>query len=311
MINNLLYFHITSARSNETDYLHSNFHYSEAIKLRCIKLKIEFSKENRSEFYALMSEYLIFKSLHFRQCVYFCRNLHIAALDFLVNARNLSQDEKRIDFLNQNINDLIKQIILNYGCVLPKNNLHYTVKCPIYIRSVLGYEKTSSTLEYKNPMCSICNKKYLKCDHIMDEIYEGKLAKIVADEVEIIDVSVVSNPRIENRIPLVYIPIKWLEDTFSIDEVKERKDVKSYCHLCIREKIDPSEINYNLFIDMQRPEKDLEGKSNESIFMKVFLAKDQSGLNIDKAVGIPFYKYNVNEKFTHFKSFYKGDFVNK
>ena len=170
--------------------------------LACIDLmekdiELHKTEDNQVECLTTKTEYLWMKSMIGLKDndPNYAREIGIFGLDIYHKAILINTDGPRANQLAVNERLILKDVIYRLNCVIPKNKTHYTLKCPIRIRSFMGVSATSTTIVYKNASCSICNQPYVLCNHKAGVDYDGKIAKILFTNGEIIDTSLVSRPR--------------------------------------------------------------------------------------------------------------------
>jgi hypothetical protein len=307
----LISYHILSARNTETtDYNHSNLHYKIALKIMSKQLIRHETNEKKTEFNALLSEYFNFKVIHLlNRDPFFARKLSILSLEFVQKAKEFCTDSKRKEELERGESQILRKIIYTFGCILPKANFYYTIKCPIFIKQHLPTDKTSITIQYKNPLCSICKKSFLLCNHRVNYKYEGKTATINALEGEIIDISMVTDPKIPHSIiDTLYLSQDLLESRLDENKLYNIKlNSNLYCNECKMKKLKTDEITYHLFKNMQIPDIDFNQskkvKRNDMQF-RSYLIDSKSNINPQTTIGKPLYIYQYKEKFIHIPSEY-------
>jgi len=193
----------------------------------------------------------------------------VESLKLMEKARNIIE-EKNLpgkDDIENNILKALKNTIDVFGCIIPEAENHYVIKCPIRIKNSFRFGMSPSII-MKNPKCSICGNNPTdpeKCDHIVGVIYDGKVCRIIYDNIDIDHTALVERPKDPRCVPhRILIPKTDMEKAFTEDEIKQKERDKSqlYCHLCSELKIIP-DIDFNIFILMQKLEKD-DIKSSES-----------------------------------------------
>jgi hypothetical protein len=161
---------------------------------------------------------------------------------------------------------VIKQLILTYGCILPENEIHVIISCPIYLRMHTGLGKYSSSIAftYEKIQCSICNRDLLdeECFHEVGKIYDGKYCEGFYEGIKFQHLALVEKPKDPNAIGIktLYEPKKEYFKQFDQEELKKAREqgLPLNCHSCRDTKFDPSEITLEIFFEMQRQDLNLE-----------------------------------------------------
>jgi hypothetical protein len=309
MTEDLIGYHIRSARCHEKkDFQHARVHYLEAIKFRRMQMIQTNLNFDHVEYYALMTEYLSFLTYHFISLdIAIARKLALLSIKFLGNAKRICTDKQRQKDLAETEQRELMRTIDFFGCILPENNLYYTIKCPIIIRGRIGTNKVSPTVIYRSPKCSICNKSFLLCEHREGVKYGEDIAFIQKAKVEILDVALVDNPDFPDaKIQTLYLPKKSLESNIEPERLKEKKGAGLYCYHCKVTRFIPKEITTDLFFEMQKEEKDDEEKydneDNIPIKLRTFLFQDKNGFDPKSALNSPLVLFKENGKFKHIPS---------
>lgn len=229
--------------------------YAKAIHL--LKKNMDGTNQSKMEYWSTKSEYLSFKARFIIKGE--GSNLpRQRALDAIRHAYKCTKlDEECKNLLSSKIQNMLKQTILVYGCILPENATHFIIKCPIFLRqTTLGKMGLSIGAVYKRAVCSICNLDILdeKCIHEAGEIYDEKICYIIKEGLEFLHIAVTNNPKDPmNRIAEIQEPKKVLYDRFTPEELEKAKKEKSpwVCSSCKEMNMDPSEINVEQFFEMQ------------------------------------------------------------
>ena len=111
-----------------------------------------------------------------------------------------------------------------FGCQLKEENGYYVTKCTKLIRKVVGATHYSVGIKIRAYKCSICGRNYYECDHIQGEVYDGKPAYLVVEDLEFDHIALTDCPEdLRCRLTKVSIPKSWFPK-------KEEKQMR--CHLC-------------------------------------------------------------------------------
>lgn len=222
------------------------------------------------------------------------------ALNLIHNAIiiNTKQDRSRLLLLHEK--KLLRLIISNFGCVLPKNKTHYTIKCPIRIRSFLGASATSTTVIGRDSICSVCGRSFILCNHKAGNKYGDKVAKIISRPGEFLDVSLVSAPRdpLGGDI-ILHLPRSFFDKDFSQEDLKKAEEEGTYCHYCPANNRQVDELTYDKFVNMQKSaHKQSSNLSPDDIYITTFLG-NEGDFDFSTVIDKPLVKFTSNDRYVH------------
>lgn len=234
--------------------------YLKAVNLLESKLETDKSEIAKIEYLTTKSEYLTFRAKFMKkeETIRMSNDRAVDALKNYHEALKINTDKSVEEILRQNERALLNQTIKVFGCKIPENETHYIFKCPIRIRELYPRNGVSPSILYKDPTCSICGKPIMdsSCNHLLGEKYDDRTAGIDVGDMEFLELSQVDRPRDKRAgIASLYIPKQFVDKTFTEEEMKTKiPGAGIFCHYCREGKIEPNEITYDLFIEMQKTE---------------------------------------------------------
>jgi hypothetical protein len=237
------------------DIMETEKKYLEAVDK--LEMKKGESKSSRAEFLTTKAEYLWFRSsfLLENESLQDSRNRMLEALRLIYQTTKLDTEYKK--HFEQKIKEMIISIILNIGCIIPEDETHVHINCPIKIRNMgTGEFGFSIGMFVKKLECSICGHDILsdECSHEPGNEYNGKKCISVAKEIVLDHFSITKNPKDPNsRFTSLSIPKKEFYEDFPPEEIKGKieNNLPLICSLCRETKINPNEIDIDLFFKMQ------------------------------------------------------------
>ena len=153
---------------------------------------------------------------------------------------------------------MMRQHIMTFGCIIPENDTHFLVSCPIWLKNTeLGKRGLSIGGHYKKAVCSICKLEMLdeKCLHQIGKEYKGKICQVIKTDFEMLHLALVDSPKDpENVIDQISYPKEELYSKLP-DEQKnnvEKNNLPLYCNSCKEGKLDPTKITPGKFFEMQK-----------------------------------------------------------
>ncbi len=289
-----------AAEESEIDKAETNY----LAALRLLESKAESDKKNVTiEYLDIKAEWLVTVKVPIaikNNGLTLARKLSIEALDLVHEGKQKSTEDMMIKHFLESETRILKKIISELSCLIPKNEAHFTLKCPILLKRYLGVNATSPTILYKKVLCSICLQPYIICSHERGHIYNEKAADLLHDEGKVLDLSLVSTPRDpRGKLLTYYIPLSYLERDLSSEQMSTLPKNGIYCHYCNSNKIDPIEITYEIFTAMQRPEPRIDVENNSDIKSLNSVVK---GVDIRSAIGKPLYLFPSKERYSHIQS---------
>lgn len=184
------------------------------------------------------------------------RDRAIDSLRYLYKCSKLNEEYSKK--FSPSIIQVIKQIILTYGCIFPGEGDKVIVTCPIYLKhhgSLLNMP-TSIAFTYEKAECSICKLDLLdeNCPHEVGEKYDGVVCGGNYSGMKMDHLAIVDKPKDPNAIPTSHVYAK--EDFYKNFDKEESKRALELglpinCHACHDTKHDPVEISVEKFFDMQ------------------------------------------------------------
>ena len=226
---------------------------------------------NKVNYLSTKAEYLCFTGLTMMNTKEDSLNIRakfIEGIDIIEEAKGIVSKTNFKDtenFIAEKQAKLIKFIIDNFGCIIPKTKTHLTIKCPIRIDYVqkeanlgIGF---SPGIIFQNPRCSICGKKFLdpECTHVPGKKYGDKITELIHDKLILDHVALVKQPKDkECRITRIHFPRNEANEKLLLKKTPQKNpnETPFICHLCREDHIDSTpKITYEIFSEMQKLDK--------------------------------------------------------
>jgi hypothetical protein len=234
--------------------------------------------------------------------LFIARNSALEALNVIHEAKQKDNRQKYGLHFSSSEANMLKTLILRYGCIVPKNEKHYTIKCPILVRKYFRIFSISPTIAYDRVLCSICMQPKIYCIHKTGKKYGDKVAARLYEGGRILDISFVTLPKDStSSLLVIYIPRSSWEGSLSPEQTKRLAREGMNCHLCTLENIDPKEINYELFDDMQKAKPSSENQKSEEVYVGISFSVPH-GIDATTAKGKPVIRFSEGSEYYHIPS---------
>jgi hypothetical protein len=230
------------------------------------------------------------------------RNSALEALNLIHEAKQKDSKQKYGPHFSSSEENMLKALILKYGCIVPKNEKHYTIKCPILVRKYFMVFSVSPTIAYDKVLCSICMQPKIYCIHKTGKKYGDKVAARLYEGGRILDISFVTLPKDStSSLLVIYIPRSSWEVSLSPEQAKRLAREGMNCHLCAIENIDPKEIKFELFDDMQKAKPSTENQESEKVYVGISFSTPH-GIEAATTEGKPLVRFSEEGEYYHIPS---------
>lgn len=228
--------------------------YKELITI--LETNMNDSDDCKMELWSTKAEYLQAKPWIFKEeTLEQFRHRILDSIRYIYKCTKLNEEYKKIftPFLNQTI----KQLILTTGCIVPENDTHVIMTCPIQLRQTkFGRMGSSIAGFYKKALCSICGLDMLdeKCIHEPSKPYDGKICKIEPQDFQFLHLLGTSMPKDPRCVAqMICHPKSDYYEHFDkeIIQKKIKQNAPMGCTFCKEINYDPSEITAEKFFEMQ------------------------------------------------------------
>ena len=239
--------------------------YNKAITI--LEKNFDGSDKSKMELWSTKSELLNFQAGYKKPQEKWedARDRAIESLRYLYKCSKLNDEYS--ETFSSSIKQVVKQIILTYGCILPEDENNVIISCPIYLKhhSPLWAQPTSIAFTYDKAECSICNLDLLdeNCSHEVGEKYDGKTCTGIYKDMKVLHLAVVNKPKDPNAIPNSFsYPKEYFYKHLDKEQLKKAKElgVPLNCHACRDTKYEPNEISVEKFFTMQDLDTNLDDK---------------------------------------------------
>lgn len=250
------YYIIEKARNlvKEKKFDEAEKEYKNAISI--LEKRLDGSDKSKAELWTTKAEYLNFRGSYSKKGEPFedSRRRRHDAIRYLYKCSKLDGYSREV---SPSLRKLINETIRVWGCIIPENNTHVTISCPIKIRNMgAGKFGFSVGMLYKRALCSICRQDVLDegCNHVPGNTYDGKVCHITRDGLEVDHVAMTTSPKDPRCLFLsIDIPKKEFYEHFTEKQTRNKiqNNLPIVCSFCREGGIDPSEISAQKFFEMQ------------------------------------------------------------
>lgn len=216
------------------------------------------SRETKAELWSTKAEYLNFRASFCteNETIDDARNRMMESIRLLLRTSKLSTEYEK--HFAPALKSIVANAILVFGCILPEDDTHVYVECPIKLKNMgAGSFGFSIGAFSEKAGCTICGRDILtdpSCTHIVGQSYDGKMCEIAFSGFQLDHVSLTDHPLDPRcKITKLTIPKKEFYEGLPREqiELKERSKLPLVCHLCKEEGIEPSEINAETYFRIQ------------------------------------------------------------
>ncbi len=240
----------------ETEFLEREELYKKAIDT--LEYCLDNTVESKKQLWTTKAEYLVFRAKYTTKDETLEDSYHrsLDAMRWVYKCMQLDHAYK--EFFAPKFTIMMKQHIMVFGCIIPENETHFLVSCPVWLKTTeLGKRGMSIGGHYAKAICSLCKLNMLdeKCIHQVGKEYNGKVCQMIKTDFKLLHLALVDSPKDpENTISQMDYPKKELYSKLSDEQKNKVKEntLPLYCNSCKEGKLDPSKITPEKFFEMQK-----------------------------------------------------------